>query len=499
MPDIRYVCLSDLHFGAENSLLSTLSPGTVEVDPTRASPVLEALVAALAVLIGHNEDQSRKPTLILNGDVLELALADDNVALMVFELFLDRVFPPTGDALFDPTILYQAGNHDHHIWEISREEQYGQFLTTLAPGAPLPTPRHATPLFTLGEHQPVQAHVLDLLAQRQPHRRAVNFQMSYPNLGLRSADGRSVAVFHHGHYAESIYRLMTTLKDAVFPGRQRPSSVDDLEAENFAWIDFFWSTLGRSGEVGQDVGLIYDMLQSDEAIDRVATNLAQAIVQRVPHEGILVHFRWLVRFVLNRILNALASDVAASERRTPRTPMSPKTWAGLDAYLQGPLAQQLAAEAGDGAPLEQLKLVFGHTHKPFVDTTTLAGLAAPVAVFNTGGWVVDTLVAEPLHGANLVLADENLDLAAVRLYNQAPDPAVSRVRMESDPTGVDSPLSRRLAPLVQPDLSPWKDLSRAVGELVVEREKALASIIAEAGQPRKTMRVPQGAPTGTRA
>src|ERR671926_452216 len=144
MPDIRFVCLSDVHFGAENSILSCLVKDDLVVDTTTASPVLDRLVAALATLIEANEDKTRKPTLILNGDVLELALASDNVALMVLELFLDRIFPADGEALFERTILYQPGNHDHHLWEAARERQYGNFLHTLGPDEPLPIPWHVT-------------------------------------------------------------------------------------------------------------------------------------------------------------------------------------------------------------------------------------------------------------------------------------------------------------------------------------------------------------------
>ena len=394
MPDIRYVCLSDVHFGAENSILSRLVAGDVMVDTTTASSVLDALVAALTTLIGANEDRSRKPTLILNGDVLELALASDNVALMVFELFLDRIFPPDGEALFDTTILYQPGNHDHHLWETARERQYGNLLRALAPDAPLPIPWHTTRLFPEGDPRPVQAELLDQLARRRPHRHAINFRVSYPNMGLRSADGRTVVVFHHGHFVESIYHLMTTMKDLIFPGRVEPTEVWDVEAENFAWIDFFWSTLGRSGDVGEDVGLVYDMLQSDAAIQTLAGNLASGIAKKVPRKGVIGWFHWLIRLVLDKGLKLVATNVAATERKTPTTALSAKAEPGLMAYLSGPLLKQLAAEAPnrDGRLPEQVKFVFGHTHKPFVATRTVPGLANPVRIFNTGGWVVDTLV-----------------------------------------------------------------------------------------------------------
>ncbi len=488
------MCLSDLHFGAENSILSCLVEGGVVVDPTRASAVLDGLVAGMRTLIDSNEDQSCKPTLILNGDVLELALATDNVALMVFDLFLDRIFPPDGEPLFAPTILYQPGNHDHHLWETARERQYENLLDTLAPGAPLPIPWHATRLYYQGDPRPVQADLLNRLARRRPHRHDVNFRVSYPNLGLASEDGKIVVVFHHGHFTESIYELMTILKTLIFPGRRQPSDIWDIEAENFAWIDFFWSTLGRSGEVGEDVGLIYDMLQSDKAIEKVAHNLATGIAERLAHRGIIGRFRWLIRPVLDRLLKMVASNVASSERRNPKKALSPTTQLGLTAYLSGPVARQLAGEAPhrDGKIPEQVKFVFGHTHKPFVDTTAAPGLANPVRTFNTGGWVVDTLAVEPLHGANMVLIDESLEVVCVRLYNQAADPAAYQVHLDDGLPVEQGPFYQRLNELLRPGDEVWKTFSAAVAALVTEREKALATIIADAGQPRKVMQVPGG-------
>ena len=38
MPDIRYVCLSDMHLGADNSILTSIKPNSIETDPMLASP-----------------------------------------------------------------------------------------------------------------------------------------------------------------------------------------------------------------------------------------------------------------------------------------------------------------------------------------------------------------------------------------------------------------------------------------------------------------------------
>ena len=73
MPDIRYICVSDLHLGADNSLLTNLGSKAGEVNPHQPSEVLEWLANCVRELIRHNQGLAR-PTLILNGDLLELAL-----------------------------------------------------------------------------------------------------------------------------------------------------------------------------------------------------------------------------------------------------------------------------------------------------------------------------------------------------------------------------------------------------------------------------------------
>jgi UDP-2,3-diacylglucosamine pyrophosphatase LpxH len=118
VPDVRYVCLSDLHFGAENSILTQLAPNSLEPDVHRPSSAMVGLVECLRELIGRNEGPE-KPTLVLCGDVLELALSTDNVAAMVFERFVELTLA-RDSRLFGDTIYFVPGNHDHHLWEIGR-------------------------------------------------------------------------------------------------------------------------------------------------------------------------------------------------------------------------------------------------------------------------------------------------------------------------------------------------------------------------------------------
>jgi len=133
MPDIQYICLSDLHFGAENSLLTHVPRGGISVDPYKPSPCLEAFVECLAELVTRNSSNARRPELILNGDILELALSEDNQAAMTFERFLELAFEK--HQLFS-AVRFLPGNHDHHLWETARERQYAAHVATVPPDPP---------------------------------------------------------------------------------------------------------------------------------------------------------------------------------------------------------------------------------------------------------------------------------------------------------------------------------------------------------------------------
>lgn len=140
--EIQYVCLSDMHLGEEDSLLTNLKTASTEVDPFQPSPVMIQLVECIKALL---KGQSAKPTLVLNGDILEMALTTDNQAAMVFERFVELIMPDGGE-LFD-RVIYIPGNHDHHLWESARETQYVNFIAQIAPGSPLDIPWHTTNLF----------------------------------------------------------------------------------------------------------------------------------------------------------------------------------------------------------------------------------------------------------------------------------------------------------------------------------------------------------------
>jgi len=412
MPDIRYVCISDTHFGAETSLLTNLQIASSNTNPIRPSPVLEKLVECLRYLIDENNPATPKPTLILNGDILELALTTDNEAAMAFERFIELIAPDKDRKLFD-RIVYLPGNHDHHLWETARETQYAEYLKTeVAWGQLIKIPWHSTCLFT----KTVPSYFLNRVVQRWPILKDFTIETAYPNFGLLSPDRRRGVIFHHGHFIESIYLLMSTLKTMLFPDRPMPREAWDFEAENFAWIDFFWSALGRSGEVGKGLGIVYEKLMDEKQTKKLLANLAKGVAERYDLPG------WGDRMeaqFLEWAFQAVAEQVRGLERQrdTGRLWLSEDAEKGLWAYMEGPVSSQIRREQ-ETMPAK-ITFVFGHTHKPFEEDMNFAGYPEWTDVYNSGGWVVDTVQPEPLHGGAVVLVDEDLNAASVRFYNES--------------------------------------------------------------------------------
>lgn len=479
MAEIRYVIMSDLHFGAENSLLTSLDERPAEsVDtgfsaaPQRVSPVLSGLIDGLRLL---TRDQGRPPALILAGDVLDLALSPDEVAAMTFRGFAQLAFG-TGQPVFDPVVHYLPGNHDHHLWETTRENQYVAYVYAQPAETELTAPWHVTRLEPATERPTARSALLTGLIRSPPGCAGIDVRVSYPNLALRTPDERCCLIVSHGHFTESIYSLMSQLKDILYPGQRRTGFTDiaTLEAENFAWIDFFWSMLGRSGEVGTDVGLIYADLASPADIDDLVSNLTAAML------AIGKGAAWLhpaERWALNAIFKREANHVARSERGTPTVTLTAQGQAGLRTYLEGPVRGQVQQEWGH-VP-EKVSFVYGHTHKPFADRWTVPGFPAPVRIFNTGGWVVDTALPAPVQGGVAVLVNDDLDAASLQFYRQGPIGTPSPVQILPPPAGEPpSAWHRELASRIDPATEPWASLSASAAQAVAQRHRLQAATIA---------------------
>ena len=531
---LRFVCMSDLHLGAQNSVLSAIEDDGMTVDKGRTSDVMSRLFAGLRHLAETLAPGEVRPTLVLNGDILEFALATDDTALTVFEQFMDLAFPADEPPIFDDRVLYLPGNHDHHLWETAHERQYARYVRDLAGADPLQSPWHVTPM--LNPDASVEAEVLTAIIRRRPHREQVSVAVVYPNLGFVDPASNQAVVFHHGHFTEPLYRLMSTLQHDLFPKQEPGPHIWDWESDNFAWIDFFWSALGRSGVVGADVGALYTMLQSREALDWLAGNLSTAVTDQYGPAWA----KSVTGPMLRRALTFAIDRAAPLERAHTTEPLSRRTTIGLDEYLAGPLLRQLvleecrrddpgplvprssrppssrarsgrppgrrSASGRDGTPRRTVRssigpsratapctFVFGHTHKPFEGVRHVNGWTLPVRVLNTGGWVVDTVEPVPVQGAAIVLVAQDGTAVSLRLYTEqdtgppsavsvaepelmpaaCPEPGAPRGRASPEPT----PWCQRVRDAVASDEAGWAAFSDAVAAAVAQRHGAVTRII----------------------
>jgi len=486
---IKYVCLSDMHLGQDNSLLTNLLVADSSLDNSSASPVLQSLCDGLRESIKNaNVGTGDKPILILNGDTLELALADVNVASQVFLRFIECAMPPDNEIFSD--IIYIPGNHDHHIWELARETQYIEYLKgrndLTAKNAKIEAPWHTTNLIQDPEH-PLSSYFLNGLVRHYNNLRTFNIKIAYPNLGISSNDGNNFVIFHHGHYVESIYMFMTEFMSWVFPGRGEPAEIWDIEKENFAWIDFFWSTMGRSGQAGSDVEVIYEALPVEKARNKLISNLCTSLTKMSNLPG---WEEWIEGKFLEKFLNFLADHIINSERSQTAEVLSADARTGLWKYMEGPVLLQLLRtlrknqnKPDDIKPdmPKDITFVFGHTHKPYQSDEDFKGYPVWVDVYNTGGWVVESVQRQPITGASVVLFDENLNSTSIRLYNEADDPTKYQVQVIQASKKGANPFHEFIKNLVMntPVIEDkWKDFSKKVAQAVDIRAKHLKAKLA---------------------
>jgi hypothetical protein len=323
----------------------------------------------------------------------------------------------------------------------------------------------------------------------------VRVEVAYPNFGIIDKkdlvpDGipAKCVIFHHGQFTEWIYTAMSRVNDWVFLPENPSRHVWGLEKENFAWIDFAWCALGQAWESGHGLEPVYEKALDEQQFREVLANFSAGFVKEF----------WPVRersksFILNQILRRLFHRFAGTEKGATDVVLSESGKTELHRYVEGPLHAQIGY---DIAAWQQKKdeldervyspdylrkmtapkttFIFGHTHKPFVCHRQFKGFAGEVEVFNSGGWVVESLNNSGLHGGTIVLVDDNLDVAAIRMYNESEDGSLAPVRPDN-PLPCTQPLNPLECAINGVDFSkgPWNTFSEIVSVTVPIRRMYL--------------------------
>jgi hypothetical protein len=251
-----------------------------------------------------------------------------------------------------------------------------------------------------------------------------------------------------------------------------------IEGENFAWIDYFWSTLGRSGDVGRDVSFVYNMVQDERAAKRLAANFSRPLADAVPS--------WLPgrRWVAERAFRKVAGVLLDHQRLRKEDPDRPDDRKRLRGLLEQVLVNDLGASTARPHPTP-VTFLFGHTHMPFGASFDVDGFAHPITVHNTGGWVVDEVTPEVGLGGAVVLLDDSLDAVRLELFRQRPHETVSVPRVEA--VEGDGNFADAVRAAVDTSRDPWRALTPVVSTTMQERRRMVAAAIergiAEASRP----------------
>lgn len=210
---------------------------------------------------------------------------------------------------------------------------------------------------------------------------------------------------------------MSNLQSILLDVKNFPETIDQIERENFAWIDFFWSMLGRSGDVGTSIGIMYDMLQDEKSLNMLSNNLVSYLMKRGDFPPSL---QTMLKPIVTYILTRIVSQIAVNERGLTNDILGKDAIEGLRGYIAGPLRNQFLTENNNRLP-EKLEFVFGHTHKPFCNKLTgfkPFEYSDSIGIINTGGWVIDTIEPQAQVGAAIALIDEDKNLVLLRLFNE---------------------------------------------------------------------------------
>jgi hypothetical protein len=466
---VRYIVLSDLHLGAENSILTSLQAGTTLADSQHSSPALTSLVDCLRDIVAANGG-GEPPTMIVAGDLVELALASPVLSLPVVAQFAAAL--AAGEPVVRDEAVFVPGNHDHHLWEMSRERSAAEFLRAGRPREQGPASWHTSPMF-LTKPPCYRAPLLEDAVHYLRGTERAQVRVVYPDLALTSLDGERAVLVTHGHYMERVGTLFSAMARLADPSSPPLDDVDTIERENWAWVDFFWGSMGRSTRTGALIEKLYDSMQDPRAVEAMLGGLAAAVTKRQnPLLGKIES--WGIRRAVGHIV---AGRLHERERDQTGEVIGAGSRQGLAAYFTA-MRNTFARQWERPLPSD-VTMVVGHTHKPFSQWWDDPGWpAGGMRVFNTGGWVVDHVAPQPLMGGAVVLVSDELDVVSLRIYQQVGTPSSRAITVETvRPTPGGEAFAEHIRSLVKPDEAPWLTFAVAVDRLVIERREDMRKIL----------------------
>jgi len=196
---LKLISFSDTHLGEPESLLYHKDQYNI----------VSIFIDKIKEIVSINDSKNYVEKLILNGDIVDLAMARHNEIYDNAAFVFDKLF----SIIKVKEIIYIPGNHDHHIW-VEAIEYYNNKKY-----------KHCTKTGLLEDKDKIISKYIFV-----PSSSDVKIIISYPNYVLEEED--NYLIFHHGHFiAPSVLRWF--MKDKI----------DNLnEIEELLWreLEFIW-------------------------------------------------------------------------------------------------------------------------------------------------------------------------------------------------------------------------------------------------------------------
>jgi hypothetical protein len=476
------ICISDLHAGARTSLLTAMDSAMLPL-PTQTSNTTKAFASAMRATLAAF-DGNPQPDLVLMGDVLDLSLSPPKRSCAVFQGFVrELAYQPEGSSPLFSNYYYVPGNHDHSLWSA---ERFGRDWSLAMRSADKAKWNHTSPAFAAPEDLSQSRLLNKILSDAGINQGTPTF---YPNMGLLNADQSRAVMFHHGHFIEPMYKMMSEILTILTGQKHDMDTVEKLEQTNGSWIDFAWSALGDGGILGKEVSIAAQYLLSGGEAHifqkRIAKTLTSALREKLPLPR-TKEIGDALEIISLAMVDVVVGKFSQVERFGFTRHLSPESVEGLRTYLAGPVLHQMHAE------LEQMPddvtFVFGHTHKPFEDELVVDGFERPINIYNTGGWVLDTSLFSTVEGAAIIFVDDDLNTASLRLFNMPLNETTPNLRgtmkasvlAANTQSRAPNPMADRLRTAVEQTEAEWASFHEAVRMDLIERQALILKMTREA-------------------
>jgi hypothetical protein len=194
----------------------------------------------------------------------------------------------------------------------------------------------------------------------------------------------------------------------------------------------------------------------------LAAKIENKLLPYLPMSG-LKQVQELGLGITKGILDALIGRASEMERNSYQSVLSGDGLDGLKWYINQVIKKQFDDETGQNCP-DDVSFIFGHTHKPFEDQLVLSNYKFPVKVYNTGGWVLDVPDLVFTQGGSMVLVDDDLRVASMRLFNDPVNDMLSPVQVNGVGGFPDesNPWLPHLRSHVQKQNAVWQKFTEAV-------------------------------------